>query len=77
MHNQYWLEDVRMALRMGLHEIKMIAELAELLPDCVTRMRVIDKIAEEAREAAFWNDILICYAGTYGPEYYKADNKQE
>lgn len=76
MSQRQWLENVRMAMNYELREISLMAQLAEQLPSAATRMEILGKIAEEAREAAFWNTVYAChsdmqagYGPGYGPDY--------
>lgn len=64
---QRWLQDVRTAMNLELQEICLLAQLAERLPTAAMRMRVIEKIAEEAMEASTWNCIHACFDCTHAP----------
>jgi hypothetical protein len=75
MSHHDWLESVRRAMNMELREIALMAQLAEQLPSHGMRMRVIEKIAEEAFEANFWNCIHACFDGYYAPGYCGVDTK--
>lgn len=56
-----WLQNVKMAMKIELREIAMLAQLAEQVPSAAMRREVIQQIQEEAGEASFWNTVYACF----------------
>ena len=71
---QMWLNRVKHAIEMELHQARMLTRLAEMAPNEVTRQMVMNLACEEIREAMFWSHTLCAYSDKAmpcpGPGYY-------
>ncbi|MBC7336050.1 MAG: hypothetical protein H5U01_07240, partial [Clostridia bacterium] len=62
---------VRRALEIDLEEIRLLAEAARTAPAYAIRQRLLYHIADEVKEAMFWNHHLahVAYAAPRRPPY--------
>jgi hypothetical protein len=59
----YWLDGVRKALDMDLHQVARLAMLARFAPNEMARHRILHMLHEELQEVMFWHHMLIAYCG--------------
>ena len=58
---------INKAISTEIRQIKLLAVLASLAPDELTRDIILEIIKEEAGEAKFWNTVDAAYRGVLWP----------